>query len=173
MKDVYFQILDFEGRMPKINEFQDFGYVPQLLDKTKELFRKLGQPDDEEYIKQCGIDVDLQRENYGGFHMRITNYPVDNSKTSYIYYNKFNDKSINLWNRAHEEAHAVCHIGLKGKLEKRMGLPNLECGLWEEDFCDQAGLYALRQKDIEPHPSILIPYTDREVIRKAAHKNHS
>ena len=168
MKEVYFNMLDFEGKMPDINEFQDLGYVPELLVKTKELFDKLGQPNGEDHIRQCGIDVDLLKSNFGGFHMRITNYPVDGSKTSWIYYNQFDDESIDIWNRAHEEAHATCHLGLRSELEKKIGSPNLS-DLYEEDFCDQAGLYVLKRRGIEPHPNILIPYADR----KAANGNNS
>jgi len=160
MKDVYFQILDFEGKMPDINKFQDFGYVQDMLQKTKELFEKIGQPNGEDHIRRCGIDVDHQKENSGGFHMRITNYPVQGSKTSYIYYNKFEEVSIDTWNRAHEEAHAVCHLGLRSELERRISSSNLS-DLYEEDFCDQAGLYVLKRKGIKPHPSTLIPYADR------------
>ncbi len=157
MKDVYFHMLGFEGKIPDIYEFQDLGYVPDLLAKTRELFDKLGLPNGEDYIRQCGIDVDLLKTNSSGFNMRITNYPVDGSKTSWIYYNQFDDESIDIWNRAHEEAHAACHLGLRSELEKRIGIPNLS-DLYEEDFCDQAGLYVLEKKGIEPNPIILIPY---------------
>lgn len=142
-------MLNFKGKIHDIDEFQDFGYVPELLDKTKELFERLGKPNGEEHIRRCGINVDYLKANSAGFSMIITNYPENGSRTSWIYYNKFDDESINIGVRAHEEAHAICHFGLRSEIEKRIDSPNLS-DLNEEDFCKQAGIYAMRRKGIKP-----------------------
>lgn len=150
-------MLNFEGKISDLDEFRDIGYVPNLFAKTQEVFKELERPITEDYIRQCGIDLDLKTT--GGLHLRIMD-PTDNSKLSLIFYNQFDDLSIDIWSRAHEEAHAASHLGLRDKLEKRIGGLNLS-NLDEEDFCDQAGLYALRQKNIKPHPNILIPTKTR------------
>jgi len=162
MKAVYFEMLDFQGKIADNEGFEDFGYVPDLLEKTRELFARNGLPnEDEDIIKLLGREPFYQIlvPNDGGYHLRLSN-AVGEARHSWIYYNKFSDEASDIFMRAHEETHAVCHLGLRGELEQRIGLPTLS-DLWEEDFCDQAGLYAVRKKGIEPHPDNLIPYAER------------
>lgn len=160
MKNLYFETLNFEGKVRDIDEFVDFGYVPNLLAQTKKLFRKLEEPDTITHFRSINLNVAILKHNRGGFHLRITNYPEKHSKTSWIYYTRVEDRALDIWNRAHEETHAVCHLGLRAELERKVNMPGLS-NLYEEDFCDQAGLYVLRKRDIQPHPGCLIPYLDR------------
>ena len=160
MKDVYFRMLDIRAAIQDKYEFQDLGYVPNLLTKTRELFARIRRPNEERDIEQQGIDVVHLRANSGGLFLEVEDYPAHGSVSLWIFYNRFSDVATNFSNRAHEEAHAACTLGLRGELEQRIGTPQLS-SLNEEDFCDQAGLYALRLREITPHPNLLLPYAER------------
>ena len=163
MKQIYFQMLDFEGRVPNNHSFIDAGYTSSLMDKAKEFVKDfLGYEPTEKVLEELGYPMVALRYNRGGLHISRNNWW--GRKLSYIFYNQISPESNNIITRAHEEAHAASNLGLRRDLERMIGIPNLE-QLCEEHFCNQAGLYALRKRDIEI-PQSLVDLADSISGRK-------
>lgn len=157
MKDVYFQMLDFERKIPDNYSFSDMGYTDSLMDKAKEVIENMGYEPTEKILEELGFPIIILRHNRGGIHISTTR--ADGGKHSFIFYNRF-PEAKDIHNRAHEETHAISNLGLRKDLEKMIGVSNLE-QLCEEDFCDQAGIYILRKKSIEIPPDLIISYEKR------------
>lgn len=57
MKPVYFETLDFESKIPDNYYYHDLGYVKDILEKTKEIYRNAGLPYEDKYLKSVGADM--------------------------------------------------------------------------------------------------------------------
>jgi|GEM_PF-3460584 len=148
MHNVYFRALDFETKMSYKKEFIDFGYLKNISQGTKDLLIMYGGtlPG----LKNGKIELNLNslKLTMGEtlrLHTEYLNKP--GGKAAWIYYVNMQNEVFNLIIRAHEEAHAICYLGHRKSLEKRINEPNLNI-LAEEDFCDQAGLYVIKKKGL-------------------------
>jgi len=166
MKPIYFKALGFASAIPDNYFFHDCGYVKSLIDQTRKLLSEIGQPSDNDFLMRCNISPSRLSLGNGGFHLHTLNFPTTGSRTSWIYYNPLANLSLDIHNRAHEETHAACRLGLKEQLIEKIAQEDIARkqvlrGLAEEDFCDQAGLWVIKTKQIEPNPGIFISYNDR------------
>jgi len=158
MKDIYFEMLDFEGRVPDNYSFTDLGYTTSLVDKAKEFIQMRGYEPTEKVLEEKGFPLVVLQHNSGGFHIGMKR--DDGGKESFIFYNQLLPETGDIHTRAHEEAHAVSNLGLRKDLERMMGISNPEW-LCEEDFCDQAGLYVLRKKGFAVPLELTILYEEK------------
>ena len=148
MKDIYFEILDFEGKIPDNYCYTDLGYTDNLLETTRELYKKQGLPNDNEYLKKAGAPL---TNNPGGRHVVFF---YENGISTFVYYTHFSNFPLEIFNRAHEESHAVITLGLKEELKKKMNLSFL-ANLSKENFCDKAGLSAIKNKGLKLPPGLI------------------
>jgi len=160
MKGVYFQMLDFKGKMPDNYSFTDAGYTSNLMEEAKEFLQNNGYESTEKALEELGFPMVTLRTNSGGLHIAVNNVE---GRESHIFYNQLFPESADFFNRAHEEAHAASNLGLRRDLERMIGVQNLE-RLSEEDFCDQAGIYVLRKKGLEVPQGFKESFAKRLII---------
>ncbi len=157
MKDAYFQILDFEGRISSNDVYHDLGFTDNLIETVQEILQNSGHKTDMETIEKLGFPMTVLRHNQGGLHIGSE---TNESRQAIIFYNHQSPEVAEIKTRAHEESHAVCYLGLRKDLEKMVDVAGIG-KFCEEDFCDQMGFYVLRKKGIEIPDDLLIPYNER------------
>jgi len=143
MKPVYFEILDFESKIPDNYYYEDLGYTNNLLEKTKEIYKNLGLPNDNAFLKKRGAVIEHIR---GG---RNILFDLENDGLlDCMFYTPFSNLAVEIHTRGHEEAHAIQHFGLEKELRKKLDLScltKLSC----EFFCDRAGLVAVKKRRLK------------------------
>lgn len=157
MKTIKFEALQMDGRVPDNYRYGDFGFVKDVRLGLRELFKMAGQQFDDEYLKQSITNPEYTGEEKilgvtTGFY-----YPDKDILVVCITYTKTGCPLSNLFIRGHEEGHAVCKLGLRSQLEDLIGEPISERykrmpveELPEETFCNEAGLYTLKVRGINP-----------------------
>jgi len=162
-KEVYFQILMFEGKVPVTCTFFDKGYTISLEESTRQCLRTYGIDPTDQALEALGIPMIVLKHNQGGLFIPVS--MTNGRKDGIIFYNQLYPSPNDIFNRAHEEAHAAVFLGLGKGLERLLG--SSYNSLHEEDFCDSAGRHALHIRGIDVPSECATPYEER--LKIAAH----
>ena len=145
------------GRVPDNYRYGDFGFVKDVRLGLRELFRMAGSRFDKEYLKQSITNPDYTETDKIFGVTTSFYYPHQDILVVAITYLKTGCPLTELFAKGHEEGHAVCRLGLRPQLEDLIGEPISKRfkripiqSLQEEDLCNEAGLYALRIRGINP-----------------------
>jgi hypothetical protein len=173
MKTVYFETLGLEGKIPDNYDYIDLGQVDSLFDTIKKVHIERGLPTYNAFFIEKEYPMHLFRLNQGGIH--FTHFKSDGKGgiQSIIFYSKFAREAENIKTRAHEETHAICHLGLLDlRKEIKRRIRTLETPsiisryIDEEQICDLSGIYVLKERGIEIPSDLLLSYEARMANRK-------
>ncbi len=169
MKKVKFNVINFKRNIPDNYHFFDRGYVNTLKEGVKSFLDELKLPSDDESIKKYGLENDTEEMSVRGTCLTIKDYPFEGSKIAATMYLQEEKGEDSIHYKAHEEGHAVCHLGLRSELEEEIEnseemkksaliktLKNTHSNISELDeelFCELVGEYALRNYKIDPAPA--------------------
>jgi len=162
--------------LPETSHYHDLGPTTNRYEKLKSILIEIWELKDNSYADSKIIDSQIKslyseahflKISKGGFHLGVRGHPAPGHRSSFVFYNNLKHKSLtenqalNVWNQAHEEAHAAIFLGAKRDLETLVGCEILNCES-EEEFCDKAAIYALKKWGCELPEDAMIPYEERK-----------
>ncbi|MCK4634654.1 MAG: hypothetical protein KAT37_02155 [Candidatus Aenigmarchaeota archaeon] len=152
-KEIEFDTIGLKVKRKSRCFYDDLGYVPCVLFKTRQILEQFGASGSEELIRSIGFEPKKLKQD-GVFQFSLKVLDKNNSKRiklkkTLTYYTEAEDRAVDLWSRAYGEAQAAYYLGHSFEIGKMFNVPGA-FSFNRNGLCKYVAYKTLRKNDMEP-----------------------